>query len=302
MGRVGGRPPVDAGPAGGPPLAAVLPIETGGLGWGLCLHKVGGLGCPSGGSLDAAHGLLTHPNFLSLSCPSPTPPQAQLPGCAWLMAPTAAPAAWRYGTVGAGAPCAMMAGTCGMPPWPVGSWAVGRRWPLPAAPSLERGPAPSFWTTFGVEGTRRPCAFAQPGPGASTTVTIARMLGLCVMVRGRGSVGRVRGLIPRHPSPSPDPPPGPHWHQQFPALGTGWQCLRASLHWDGATDLLWAGPGHRRSPVPEDGQCWVEPLLVAALTAASTLHPHLAFSTPKSQPSICSGSEGLGWVKGEAWW
>jgi hypothetical protein len=86
----------------------------------------------------------------------------------------------------------MMPGTFVMLPWPAESWAVGGLWLPQGAPSLGRGPAPSSWMIFGAGEMRQPCDFAQRGPGASMTVTIGRMLGLCVMVRGHkwGAAGR----------------------------------------------------------------------------------------------------------------
>ena len=154
-------------------------------------------------------GLLPHPrrhssclstavSFLSALLPR-LHVQARPPGCVWPMAPTGVLAAWRCGTAGAGAPCAMMAGTCGTPPWPAGSWAAGARWPPPGAPSSGRARGPSFWTTSAVGGTRRPCGSVRRGPGASTTATTGRTPGPCVMVRvalGRGQGGRPGGLRP----------------------------------------------------------------------------------------------------------
>ena len=127
-----------------------------------------------------------------------SPPSLQS-GCVWLMGPMGVRAAWRCGTAGAGAPCAMTAGTCGTPPWPAGSWAVGARWPPPGAPSSGRVQGPSFWMTSAVGGTRRLCGSVRRGPGVSTTVTTGRTLGPCVTVRaapGRGQGGRPGGLCP----------------------------------------------------------------------------------------------------------
>lgn len=102
-------------------------------------------------------------------------------GCALLMVPTAALAAWRFGTADAGGRCVTMLGTFVMPPLPAGSWAAGAPWPPQGAPSLGRGLDPSSWTISGVGGMRQPCDSALPGPGASMTVTIGRMLVPCVM-------------------------------------------------------------------------------------------------------------------------
>lgn len=99
------------------------------------------------------------------------------------MAPMAVLAAWRFGMVGAGAPCVMMRGIFVMLLWPAGSWAVGGHWPPQGVLSLGRGLDSLSWMISDVGEMRQPCDSALQGPGASMTVTIGRMLGPCVMVR-----------------------------------------------------------------------------------------------------------------------
>lgn len=85
-----------------------------------------------------------------------------------------------------GGRCVMMPGIFAMLLWPAGSWAVGVPWPPQGVPSLERGLGPSSWMISDVEEMRQPCDSVLRGPGVSTTVTIGRMLGPCVMVRVYG--------------------------------------------------------------------------------------------------------------------
>lgn len=98
----------------------------------------------------------------------------------------------------------MMPGTFAMLLWPAGSWAVGVPWPPQGVPSLERGLDPSSWMISDVEEMRQPCDFVLRGPGVSTTVTIGRMLGPCVMVSGEGqdSVCVVTGMMGKKFCPS----------------------------------------------------------------------------------------------------
>lgn len=94
---------------------------------------------------------------------------------------------------GAGGPCVMMAGTCGTPPWPAGSWAAARRWPPLERPGLGLALGRCGWMTSGAEAASRPCGTVHGGPGDAATVTTARMQGWCAAV----CVGS-RASLPTH--------------------------------------------------------------------------------------------------------
>lgn len=83
----------------------------------------------------------------------------------------------------AGERCVTMLGIFVMLQWPAGSLAVGVHWLHQVVPSLGRGLDPLSWMISDVGEMRQPYDSALRGPGASMTVTIGRMLGLCVMVR-----------------------------------------------------------------------------------------------------------------------
>jgi hypothetical protein len=102
---------------------------------------------------------------------------------AWLMAPTAVPAAWKSGTVGAGAPCVMTDGTFGMLQWPAGNWAVVGRWLPLAVPSLGRVQGLCGSVSWPAGAARGSWASAPTGAGRPTSALTKRMQVSSVQVR-----------------------------------------------------------------------------------------------------------------------
>lgn len=128
--------------------------------------------------------------------------------CAWSQVPTDALAAWKSGTVDAGALCVMTDGTSEMQQWPVGSWDVGGRWPPLGVPDSDLVQDPCGWTTWGVEEESRLSGTVPGVPGAGATVTTLRMQGWSALVCGMGRGAQITPSPLQFSGPSPSLPPG----------------------------------------------------------------------------------------------
>lgn len=127
--------------------------------------------------------------------------------CAWSQVPTDALAAWKSGTVDAGALCVMMDGISEMQQWPVGSWDVGGRLLPLGVPDSDLVQDPCGWTTWGVEEESRLSGTVPGAPGAGATVTTLRMQGWSALVCGVGG-GTDYPLSSSVLRSQPLPPPG----------------------------------------------------------------------------------------------
>lgn len=126
--------------------------------------------------------------------------------CAWSQVPTDALAAWKSGTVDAGALCVMTDGTSEMQQWPVGSWDVGGRWPPLGVPDSDLVQDPCGWMTWGVEEESRLSGTVPGAPGAGATVTTLRMQGWSALVCGMGGGHRLPPLLFSSQVPAPPSP------------------------------------------------------------------------------------------------
>lgn len=170
--------------------------------------------------------------------------------CAWSQVPTDALAAWKSGTVDAGALCVMTDGTSEMQQWPVGSWDVGGRWPPLGVPDSDLVQDPCGWTMWGVEEESRLSGTVPGVPGAGATVTTLRMQGWSALVCGMGGAQITPSPL-QFSGPSPSLPPGSSKRSGLKAVSLHilWRNGRVRFEaWVWSTKLQHSGSNEARNP------------------------------------------------------